>query len=84
MNVISIGSLLERLVVEVSKVSVLENRKAAEQKKENPDKILIVDWDKVSRGANEMKAGLINEIDARLKESIESGKYDYIKIGRTF
>lgn len=83
-EVFSVGELIERLIIEVVKVSVLENRKAEEQKQNKPNSELITKWDKASRSANEMKVKIKNELDKKLKEIIEEGKYNFTEIGRTF
>lgn len=83
-NLDTFSSLIDRLIIEVGKVSILENKKREENQKENPDNDKIAAWDHASREANECRAALKARIDAMYKECVESGSYDYLGEARTF
>lgn len=83
-NVDTMSSLIDRLCIEVGKISFFENKKAEEHKKESPNKAYIADLDFGARAAGENRAAIKAAIDQLFKESIESGTYNYIKESRTF
>jgi hypothetical protein len=83
-NLDTFSSLIDRLIIEVGKVSILENKKREENQKKNPDNDKIAQWDHASREANECRAALKARIDSQLKELIEKGTYDYLGEARTF
>ena len=78
------ADLLDRLIVEVSKLSWFENAKRTEQDKAYPNKDLIVHWDKLSRDACEYRSLLKNEINKALTQVCETGEYKTLDELRTF
>lgn len=62
-NLSTCADLFDRLIIEVNKVAFLENKKAEEHLKPNPDAAKIAAWDKASRSANECRAALKAEIN---------------------
>ena len=83
-NLDTFSSIVDRLIIEVGKVSILENKKREEQLKPQPNVQKIAEWDHASREANECRAALKARLDAIFKESVESGKYDILMEARTF
>lgn len=83
-NIQTLSSLVDRLAIEVSKVSYWENLKRLEHQKEIPNKDLIVEWDNLSRDANEIRSAIKKMIDDLFQEVIDTGKYTYLREPRTF
>jgi hypothetical protein len=83
-NLDTFSALLDRLIIEVNKIAVFENKKREEQLKPNPDTKKITEWDHASREANECRAALKARIDAAFGEAVRSGKYDTLSEARTF
>lgn len=83
-NLDTFSSLIDRLIIEVGKVSIMENKKREEQQKANPNVELIAQWDNASREANECRAALKARIDQQFKEVVECGSYNYLGEARTF
>lgn len=83
-NLDTFSSIVDRLVIEVGKVAFLENKKAEEHSKPNPNHEKISGWDKASREANECRAALKARLDVLFKDSVESGRYETLNEARTF
>lgn len=83
-NVNTFADLIDRLMVEILKLSVFENRKSEEQVKRNPDAELIMKWDRLSREACELRSALKNEINKLLSEIVNTGTYEVMREPRTF
>lgn len=83
-NLDTFSAVVDRLIIEVGKVSVLENKKREENLKENPDVAKIAAWDHASREANECRAALKARIDEIFGEAVRTGKYETLSEARTF
>ena len=83
-NVNTLADLIDRLIVEVNKLSFFENRKREEQGKETPDPELVTKWDNLSRDCCELRSALKNEINRLLGEIVSSGEYNVMREPRTF
>ena len=81
-NYNTVADAIDRLIVEVLKLSWYENAKRTEQDKSNPDFALVAKWDKLSRDACEYRDMLKREID-RLLSTI-SNHYTVLPAFRTF
>jgi len=83
-NLNTLADVIDRLIVEVNKLSFFENKKREEQGKDVPDAELIVYWDNLSRDCCEYRSMLKNEINRLLSEIVETGEYKTLKELRTF
>ena len=83
-NVNTLADLIDRLIVEVNKLSWFENRKREEQAKLYPDPVQIAKWDDLSRNCCELRAALKNEINKLMGEIMETGVYKVMNEPRTF
>jgi hypothetical protein len=83
-NVNTLADLIDRLVVEVNKLSFFENRKREEQGKEMPNADLVAEYDNLSRDCCELRSALKNEINGLVTEIVESGEYKVMREPRTF
>lgn len=83
-NLDNFSSIVDRLIIEVGKVSILENKKAAEQQKDNPDQKKITEWDKASREANECRAALKARLEEVFQAAVRDGDYETLNEARTF
>lgn len=83
-NVNSLAALCDRLAVEVHKIAWFENKKREEQKRANPDYVLVAEWDDKSRDACELRSLIKQEIDSLFQHVVKTGKYTYAKEVRTF
>ena len=83
-NVNTLADLIDRLIVEVNKLSWFENRKREEHAKDNSNPSIIAKWDNLSRDCCELRSILKNEINKCLSEIVELGEYSTIKEPRTF
>ena len=83
-NVDTFGDLVDRLIVEVNKLSVMENRKRIEQAKPDRDAELIAKLDNASRDCCEFRSILKNKINECLSEIVASGEYKVLREVRTF
>ena len=83
-NLDTFSAIVDRLIIEVNKVAVLENKKREEQQKENPDAQKITDWDNASREANECRAALKRKLDELFEEAVSKGEYKALIEARTF
>ncbi len=83
-NFNTLADAIDRLIVEVLKLSFYENIKREESLKTNPDLKRIVDLDRNSRDSCEFRDMLKREIDSILSTIVESGSYKTLKSNRTF
>lgn len=83
-NVNTLADLIDRLIVEVNKLSWFENKKREEHAKPNPDSELIAKWDNLSRDCCELRSILKSEINRCMQEIVETQEYHPIKEARTF
>jgi hypothetical protein len=83
-NVNTLADLIDRLIVEVNKLSWFENKKREEHAKSNPDSELIAKWDNLSRDCCELRSILKSEINRCMQEIVETQAYHPIKEARTF
>jgi len=80
----TVSHLLDRLISSCIKLAKFDWLRQEEQLKENPDAVKIATLMEKSRFANEERHALCNAFDAKLKISIESGEYKFMKDVRTF
>ena len=83
-NVNTLADLIDRLIVEVNKLSWFENKKREEHVKSKPDLALIAKWDNLSRDCCELRSILKSEINRCMQEIVETQEYHPIKEARTF
>lgn len=83
-NLDTFSAIVDRLIIEVSKVADFENKKRQENLKPNPDIAKIAQWDHASREANECRAALKSRLDELFAECIRTGKYETLSEARTF
>ena len=85
-NLNTFADVVDRLIVEVNKLSYFENQKREEQGKDefHRDAEKIAHWDNLSRDCCEYRSMLKNEINRLLAEIVETGEYKTLKEMRTF
>jgi hypothetical protein len=83
-NLNTFADVVDRLIVEVNKLSYFENKKREEQGKRNPSATVIAEWDNMSRDCCEYRSMLKNEINRLLAEIVETGEYKTLNELRTF
>lgn len=83
-NLNTLADVIDRLIVEVNKLSYFENKKREEHAKDHPDEKMIAHWDNLSRDCCEYRSLLKNEINRILSEIVSSGEYKTLKELRTF
>jgi len=83
-NLSSFADAVDRLIVELLKLSYFENEKRKEQGKKSKDVHLIAKWDDLSRDSCEYRSALKNEINRMLKEIVASQSYLPLEELRTF
>lgn len=83
-NVNTLADLIDRLIVEVNKLSFFENKKREAHAADNPDAEQIAKWDNLSRDCCELRSILKNQINECLRDIVETGEYTTIKEPRTF
>lgn len=83
-NLNSWADAIDRLCVELLKLSYFEQAKRDEHGKENPDPVMIAKWDNLSRDCCEYRSQLKNFINQTLAEIVNSGEYKVLKELRTF
>ena len=71
-NLNTFADLLDRLIVELAKISYYENKKREEHAKDNPDVNEISRWDNLSRDGVEFRSMLKNEINKTLEKIVEA------------
>ena len=83
-NVDTLADCIDRLIVEVNKLSYFENRKRDEHAKQQPDAAMIAHWDNLSRDCCEYRSLLKSKINEVLGEVVASGEYRTLRELRTF
>ena len=83
-NLNTLADVIDRLIVEVNKLSFFENKKREEQAKDNPRYMNIAYWDNLSRDCCEYRSMLKNEINRLTSEIVETGEYRTLREIRTF
>ena len=83
-NLNTLADVIDRLIVEVNKLSYFENKKREEHAKENPDAEMVAHWDNLSRDCCEYRSMLKNEINRITSEIVETGEYRTLREMRTF
>lgn len=83
-NVDTLADYIDRLIVEVNKLSWLENKKREVQRGDKVDPELVTKLDNLSRDACEMRSKLKTRVNELFKDVVESGKYEVNKEIRTF
>jgi hypothetical protein len=85
-NLNTLADVIDRLIVEVNKLSYFENQKREEQGKDEfyRDAEKIAHWDNLSRDCCEYRSMLKNEINRLLAEIVNTGEYKTLKELRTF
>ncbi len=85
-NLNTLADVIDRLIVEVNKLSYFENKKREEQGKDefHRDPKMIAHWDNLSRDCCEYRSMLKNEINRLTSEIVETGEYKTLREMRTF
>ena len=83
-NVDTFADCLDRLVVEVNKLSYFENKKREEHAKIKKDPERIAFWDNKSRDCCEFRSLLKNKINEILSEIVTTKEYRTLREARTF
>jgi hypothetical protein len=83
-NFNTFADIVDRLAVTTNKLAFFENKKREESLKENPDKSLIVEYDRLSRNECEFRNLLKREMDKILSEIVETQSYNTLSDNRTF
>lgn len=83
-NLNTLADVIDRLIVEIAKLSFFEHKKREEHAKEYPDRYEIARWDNLSRDCCEYRSMLKNEINRLMTEIVETGEYKTLKELRTF
>ena len=83
-NFNTFADAIDRLIVEIQKLSFFENEKRKESNKENPDINLIAKYDKLSRDCCEFRSALKNKINECLQDIVNNGTYQTMTEVRTF
>jgi len=83
-NVDTLADCIDRLIVEVNKLSYFENAKRQEHAKPEPDATLIAKLDNLSRDCCEYRSLLKSRINEVLGEIVVSGEYQVMREVRTF
>lgn len=83
-NYNTLADVIDRLIVEVNKLSWFENKKREEQVKPDKDPEKIAYWDNLSRDCCEFRNMLKVELNRILTEIVEKGEYETLKDVRTF
>lgn len=83
-NINTLADLIDRLIVEVGKLSWFENRKREEHAKSNPDTELIAKFDGLSRDCCELRSAIKSEINRLFGEVVATQSYSVMKEPRTF
>lgn len=83
-NYNTLADVIDRLIVEVNKLSFFENKKREEQAKPDKDVEAIARWDNLSRDCCEFRNMLKGELNYILAEIVASGHYETLKDARTF
>lgn len=83
-NYNTLADVIDRLVVEVNKLSFYENKKREEQAKPDKDTERIAYWDNLSRDCCEFRNMLKVELNRIMEEIQKTGDYSTLRDARTF
>lgn len=83
-NFSSVADVIDRLIVELMKLSFYEESKRSEQGKPNPDPVKIAIFDNSSRDACEYRSMLKNKLNELLHQIVVNRAYSPLKEIRTF
>jgi len=83
-NYNTFADIVDRLIVEVNKLSYFENKKREEQTKPDKDTDMIAYWDNLSRDCCEYRSLLKRKMNEVLTDIVETGSYETLKEVRTF
>ena len=83
-NLNTLADVIDRLIVEVNKLSFFENKKREEHAKDEPDDAMVAHWDNLSRDCCEYRSMLKNEINRLTTEIVDKGEYRTLREMRTF
>ena len=85
-NLNTLADVIDRLIVEVNKLSYFENKKREEHAKDefHRDDKMIAHLDNLSRDCCEYRSMLKNEINRLTSEIVETGEYRTLREMRTF
>lgn len=83
-NLDTLADYIDRLIVEVNKISWAENEKRKEHASPTSDAERIKSLDNLSRDANEFRSQLKNRINALFSQVLETGEYRTLREVRTF
>ena len=83
-NVDTLADLIDRLIVEVNKLSHFETKCRDEHGKPEPDVAAIAYWNNLSRDCCEYRSMLKSRINEVLGEIVASGEYRTMREARTF
>lgn len=83
-NLDAFGDLVDRLIIELLKLSWYEQEKRREQASEKKNAELIARYDDLSRDANEYRAALKNRINLFLRDMVTRQSYLPLEEVRTF
>lgn len=83
-NLDAFGDLVDRLVIELLKLSWFEQEKRKEQAKDPRDPQKIAHYDDLSRDANEYRAALKNRLNLFLRDMVTRQSYLPLEEVRTF
>ena len=83
-NLNTLADLIDRMIVEVNKLSFYENAKREEHAKTSPDTKKIAHFDNLSRDCCEYRSILKNAINETLQQIVRDKEYEYLKEVRTF
>lgn len=83
-NFNTLADAIDRLIVEVLKLSWYENKKREEQMQPNTNTEMVAKWDNLSRDACEYRDLLKREIDKILNRIISEKEYKSLPANRTF
>ena len=83
-NYNTFADVCDRLAVTVHKLAYFENEKRIESLKPEPNKELIVYWDRLSRNECEFRNMLKKEINRQLTEIAKTLHYETLPDNRTF
>lgn len=83
-NLNTLADVIDRLIVEVNKLSYFENMKRQEHAKAEPDSNMIAHWDNLSRDCCEYRSLLKNEINRVFTQVVLHKEYRTLNELRTF
>lgn len=83
-NLNTLADVIDRLIVEVNKLSYFENMKRQEHAKDDSDPEMIAHWDNLSRDCCEYRSMLKNEINRVFTQVVDKKEYRTLSELRTF